>query len=76
MTISDWKKMFTQLNAKPIKKSKYIKHNAPKARSCGKAKKPCRITGQHSGVIRKYGLNLNRHSFREVAPELGFKKYS
>ncbi|MEM1903602.1 MAG: 30S ribosomal protein S14, partial [Pyrobaculum sp.] len=26
-------------------------------------------------VIRKYGINLCRRCFREVAPQLGFKKY-
>ena len=35
MTTSDYKKVFTQLNAKPIKKAKFIKFNAPKERSCG-----------------------------------------
>ncbi len=76
MTTSDWRKMFTQLNAKPIKKAKYIKHNAPKKRSCGKAKIKCRVTGRNGGVIRKYGLYVCRQSFREIATELGFKKYS
>ena len=30
MTSAVGKKMFTQLNAKPVKKQKYIKHNQPK----------------------------------------------
>lgn len=76
MTASDWKKMFTQLDAKPVKKAKYIKHNSPKARSCGKNNVRCQITGRRGGIIRKYGLNICRQSFREVATKLGFKKYS
>ncbi|MDP3990021.1 MAG: 30S ribosomal protein S14 [archaeon] len=68
--------MFTQLDAKPVKKAKYIKHNSPKERSCGKNKIRCQITGRRGGIIRKYGLNICRQSFREVATKLGFKKYS
>ena len=74
MTSSNWNKAFTQLNAKPVKKAKYIKHNKPKERSCGRAKVRCKITGTHRGLIRKYGLDICRHAFREVANELGFKK--
>ena len=76
MTSSSWEKMFTQLNAKPVKKQKYIKHNQPKKRSCGRTRFKCRITGNNKGLIRKYGLNICMHSFREVAQELGFKKFS
>jgi ribosomal protein S14 len=76
MTSSSWEKMFTQLDAKPVKKQKYIKHNQPKKRSCGRARFKCRITGNNKGLIRKYGLNICRHSFREVAQKLGFKKFS
>jgi small subunit ribosomal protein S14 len=76
MTHSDHKKAFTQLKAKPIVKAKYIKHNQPKARSCGKAKVKCQVTGRTSAVIRKYNLNLSRQTFRELAPKLGFKKYN
>lgn len=76
MTTSDYKKMFTQLNAKPIKKAKYIKFNQPKKRSCGAALKKCRNCGRMGGHIDKYGLNLCRHCFREMAVGLGFKKFS
>ena len=76
MTTSDYKKMFTQLNAKPIKKAKYIKFNQPKKRSCGTALKKCRNCGRMGGHIDKYGLNLCRHCFREMAVGLGFKKFS
>ncbi len=76
MTYSNYKKTFKQLKVKPNKLKKYAKHNAPKQRSCGKAKAVCRITGTHRGVIRKYGLNICRHAFREVATKIGFKQYN
>ena len=76
MTSSDHRKVFTQLNAKPIKKAKFIKHNSPLKRSCGRNLVRCRVTGRRRGVIRKYGLNICRQSFRELATKLGFKKFS
>ncbi len=76
MTYSNWKKMFTQLNSKPIKKQKYIKHNQPKQRSCGIALRRCKNCGRIRGHINKYRLNLCRQCFREMAPNMGFKKYS
>ncbi|MEL9998823.1 MAG: 30S ribosomal protein S14 [Thermoplasmata archaeon] len=36
----------------------------------------CERCGRKRGIVRKYGLHLCRQCFREVAPELGFKKYS
>lgn len=42
----------------------------------GKGTIACRNCGRHDGVIRKYGLNYCRQCFREVAKELGFKKYN
>lgn len=76
MTTSDHKKAFTQLDNKPIKKAKFIKFNQPKKRSCGIALRKCRNCGRMGAHIRSYGLHLCRHCFREMAPELGFKKYS
>lgn len=35
----------------------------------------CRRCGRTGGVIRKYDLYICRQCFREVAEELGFKKY-
>ena len=75
MTTSNFKKVFKQLKAKPSKLNKYIKHNAPKKRTCGIALKPCRRCGRHNGHVSKYGLDLCRQCFREVAPKIGFKKY-
>lgn len=76
MTASDWKKMFTQLDAKPIKKAKYVKFNQPRARSCGRALRKCTNCGRVGAHINKYGLHICRQCFREMATGLGFKKYS
>jgi small subunit ribosomal protein S14 len=76
MSYSNYDKEFKQLKAKPDKLKKYIKHNAPKDRSCGRSKKRCRRCGRIRAHIDKYGLNLCRQCFREVAPALGFKKYT
>lgn len=75
MTASDYKKEFKQLDAKPVKKKKYIKHNAPKKRKCGAAIKKCVRCGRIKGHISKYDLHLCRQCFREIATKLGFKKY-
>ena len=76
MTTSDWKKMFTQLDAKPVKKAKYVKFNSPAARSCGRALRKCHNCGRIGSHINKYGLHICRQCFREMAVGLGFKKYS
>ena len=76
MTTSNWKKVFTQLDAKPIIKQKYAKFNAPKKRSCGVALRKCTNCGRMCGHINKYNLKLCRQCFREMAVGLGFKKYS
>lgn len=75
MTTSDYRKVFKQLKAKPEKLKKFIKHNAPKKRSAGLANRTCRRCGRVGGHISKYGLNLCRHCFREIATKIGFKKY-
>ena len=74
MTASDWRKILKQLQRKPAKMQKFIKHNKPKDRTCGRARFKCKITGTSRGLIRKYGLDICRHAFREVAKELGFRK--
>jgi len=76
MTTSDYRKVFKQLKAKPVKLKKYLKHNAPKKRSCGKNLKKCRRCGRTGAHIGKYNLDLCRQCFREVATKIGFKKYS
>lgn len=77
MTIKDWRKAFKQLKAKPVILKKYMKHNAPKKRSTGRTvTSKCLNCGRYGGHINKYGLNLCRHCFREMAVKIGFKKYT
>jgi small subunit ribosomal protein S14 len=76
MTYSSYDKVFKQLKAKPDKLKKYIKHNSPKERKFGRSTKKCVRCGRIRGHIDKYGLNLCRQCFREVATKIGFKKYS
>jgi small subunit ribosomal protein S14 len=76
MTYSSHKKAFKQLRAKPFILKKFLKHNAPKERNSGKAKKKCIRCGRMGAHISKYGLHLCRQCFREIAPKIGFKKYS
>lgn len=76
MTTSNHKKMFKQLKVKPVKLKKFIKHNAPKKRSCGIALRKCKRCGRNRAHIRSYSLGLCRQCFREIATEIGFKKYS
>ena len=76
MTASDWKKAFKQLNNKPVVKEKFIKHNKPKERKTGIAIRKCERCGRFGAHIKSYGLNLCRQCFREVAKEIGFRKYS
>lgn len=76
MTASDWSKTTEQLKRKPVVLSKFIKHCKPKARKFGIASRKCERCGRFGAHIRKYGLNLCRQCFREIAVEIGFKKYS
>ncbi|MBW2976671.1 30S ribosomal protein S14 [Candidatus Woesearchaeota archaeon] len=55
---------------------KFLKHNVPKKRSCGRSLRKCKRCGRIRGHISSYGLGLCRQCFREVATDLGFKKYS
>jgi small subunit ribosomal protein S14 len=76
MTASDWRNMLKQLENKPAKKEKYLRHNKPKERKIGIASQKCERCGRFNAHISSYGLNLCRHCFREIAEELGFKKYN
>jgi len=75
MTVKDYKKVFVQLQAKPQKLAKYKKHNTPKARKIGKGVNRCRVCGSTRGMIGSYGLHLCRRCFRDMAKEIGFRKY-
>jgi len=76
MTYSDYKKVFKQLKSKPIKLNVFLKHNKPKDRKYGISSKKCRRCGSVRAHISSYNLNLCRRCFREIAINLGFKKYS
>jgi len=76
MTASDWKKTLKQLRVKPAVQEKFIKHNKPKERKTGISAKKCEKCGRFGAHIKSYGLNLCRQCFREIAEEIGFKKYS
>ncbi len=75
MTAGNWEKILKQLKSKPEKAEKFIKHNKPKKRKTGIAKKKCERCGRFGAHISSYGLNLCRQCFREIAEEIGFKKY-
>jgi small subunit ribosomal protein S14 len=36
----------------------------------------CERCDRQRGIVRRYGMHLCRQCFREMAPEIGFKKYS
>jgi len=76
MTASDWRKILKQLRGKPVVRSKFIKHNKPKERKTGIAAQKCERCGRYGAHLNQYNLNLCRHCFREIAEEIGFKKYS
>ncbi|MCD6428304.1 MAG: 30S ribosomal protein S14 [Desulfurococcales archaeon] len=52
------------------------KYRPPVIRKYGRGVQVCVRCGSKDAVIQKYGLYLCRQCFREVARELGFKKYS
>jgi small subunit ribosomal protein S14 len=39
-------------------------------------KKGCVRCGRKRGMVRRYGLRVCRQCFREVAYDMGFRKYS
>jgi small subunit ribosomal protein S14 len=77
MGASDWKSITKQLEKKPKVKDRFLRFCKPKERKFGRVKKPCqrcgRIGGGHCG---QYGLDLCRQCFREIAKDIGFKKYN
>lgn len=44
-------------------------------RKFGKGAHKCIRCGSYGHVYQRYGLNLCRRCFRELAPKMGFKKY-
>lgn len=74
MTTSDFRKALKQLKVKPAIYKKYLKHNAPKKRSCGLNNWPCLRCGRKRAHIKKYSLNICRQCFRQIATKIGFKQ--
>ncbi|UCD26255.1 MAG: 30S ribosomal protein S14 [Candidatus Bathyarchaeota archaeon] len=52
-----------------------VKQKPKRERKYGKGTRPCRRCGSYGSVIRRYGLDLCRQCFREIAEDLGFKKF-
>ena len=75
MTVSSSKKLLTQLKNKPAKLKRYNKYNKPKTRAFGADTNKCRRCGNSKGHIGKYDLQLCRRCFKEIAPNIGFKKF-
>jgi len=75
MTASDWKKALKQLKKKPALLKRFLKYCKPKERKFGRSVKRCVRCGRIGAHIGSYGLDLCRQCFRELAKDLGFKKY-
>jgi len=75
MGTSDWRNLLRQVEHKPALVKRFLKYNKPKDRKYGISKNPCTRCGRIGAHIGSYGLHLCRQCFREVAEELGFKKY-
>ncbi len=68
--------MLKQLKDDSVKFNRYMKNNKPKERVFGKFTKKCIRCWNTRGHISKYGLHVCRRCFREIATQVGFKKYS
>lgn len=42
----------------------------------GRGANECKRCGRKQGLVRKYGIYMCRHCFRESAAKMGFKKLS
>jgi len=75
MTASDWKKALKQLKNKPVIMQRFIKFCKPKERKFGRSVSKCTRCGRLGAHVGSYGIHLCRQCFREIAPEIGFKKF-
>ena len=75
MTGGDWSKVFKQIEHKPAERYRFLKHSKPKKREFGIAARRCKLCWKTGSHIRKYGLSVCRQCFREIAKEVGFRKY-
>jgi small subunit ribosomal protein S14 len=76
MTTTDYTKVMKQLQDKPGKKAKHAKYSVPKQRAGSILNRKCKRCGRTGGHISKYGINLCRQCFRDIATRIGFKKYN
>jgi len=76
MTAKDYRKMFKQLKSKPAKLEKFKKHNEPQKKAFGVGSKKCKRCNRRGAHVSKYGLHLCRQCFRDIATQIGFKRYS
>ncbi len=76
MTVKSYRKMLKQLKDDSVKFNRYMKNNKPKERVFGRGIKKCTRCGNTRGHIGKYGVDVCRRCFREIATHIGFKKYS
>ncbi len=76
MTASDWNKIVKQIKGKPAISAKFLRHCKPKERKTGIAVKKCERCGRIGAHVSQYNINLCRQCFREIAKEIGFKKYN
>jgi len=76
MTASDWNKVAKQLKNKPVVLKKFLRHCKPKDRKTGVSTKKCERCGRLGAHLSQYNINLCRQCFREIAEDIGFKKYS
>jgi len=79
MTQSNWKKIYNMLRkSKPVIAAKFLKHSKPKERTTGIAQEKyrCERCGRIGARVGQYNLNFCRQCFREIATDIGFKKYS
>lgn len=76
MTASDWNKVLKQIRGKAVVAQKFLRFNKPKNRKFGIAKYKCERCGRFGAHLSQYNLNLCRQCFREIAEEIGFKKYN
>lgn len=75
MPASDWRNMLKQLKNKPAVMRRFLKYCKPKDRKFGIASKKCEKCGRFGAHISSYGLHLCRQCFRQIAADIGFKKY-
>ena len=65
---------YEKLKPGKTKQERFDRHNIPKDRKFGQGEVRCRRCGSSRGHINKYGLDVCRRCFREIASKIGFKK--